>query len=77
MPKAATAAQIEQARTALQIRNPIYRAEVYDDGAIVLYVVGFYAPVRYREASLSIPRDEAPRDTKDKPRSRQARKAQT
>ena len=48
MSKTATAAQIERARAALQIKNPIYRGEMLDNGTIVLYVVNYREPVQFK-----------------------------
>ena len=60
MPKPATEAQTQRACAALKIRNPIYRSEVLEDGTIVLYVVNYRKPMRWkprkRRARSQIPR---------------------
>ena len=48
MPKQPTDAQIQRARKALDMHNPIYRAELLPDGTIVLYPVGYRKPVKWK-----------------------------
>ena len=59
MPKQASKAQVQRACSALKIKNPIYRAEVLEDGTIVLYVVNYRAPVRWKPRKRRAKKAEA------------------